>query len=72
MAKMRTVDMAWEEIKTADPNTSLTKYSLRQILMSGKSRVVGWNTIKKLLENQGYNISGGRYKNKQYYIITSY
>lgn len=35
MAKMRTLDMAYEEIKAADPNTSLSKYSLRQLLMSG-------------------------------------
>jgi hypothetical protein len=35
-AKMRTLDMAWEEIKTAAPNTSLSKYSLRRILMSGQ------------------------------------
>jgi len=34
--KMRTLDMAYKDIKTADPNTSLSKYSLRQILMSGE------------------------------------
>ena len=61
MAKMRTLDMAWEEIKAADPNTSLTKYSLRQILMSGKVpivrvgrlRLVNMDTLHSYLSGEG-------------------
>jgi hypothetical protein len=39
-ARMRTLDKAYEELKTADPNTEMSKYSLRQLLMSGKVPVV--------------------------------
>ena len=61
MAKMRTLDMAWEEIKTADPNTSLTKYSLRQILISGevpivrvgRLRLVNMDTLHSYLSGEG-------------------
>ena len=34
-AKMRTLDTAFAEIKATDPNTAISKYSLRQILLSG-------------------------------------
>jgi SHS2 domain-containing protein len=37
-----------------------------------RGRVVGWNTVKTLLREQGYNVSGGRYQNKQYYVIGSH
>jgi hypothetical protein len=61
MAKMRTLDMAWEEIKDADPNTSLTKYSLRQILISGevpivrvgRLRLVNMDTLHSYLSGEG-------------------
>ena len=60
-AKMRTLDMAWEEIKTADPNTSLSKYSLRRILMSGqvptvrvgRLRLVNMDVLAAYLSGEG-------------------
>lgn len=36
MAKLRTIEKAYKEIKEQDPNTSLTKYYIRQIVIAGK------------------------------------
>jgi hypothetical protein len=48
-----------------------TKALCEQLQIRDKQgRVVGWTTIKTMLENEGYSISGGRYRNKQFYIIT--
>lgn len=36
MSKLRTLDAAITEIKAADPNTSLTRYALRQAVIEGR------------------------------------
>ena len=36
MARMRTIESAYREIKQDDPNTSITKYYLREIVINGK------------------------------------
>lgn len=35
MARIRTIDKAFEEIRQADPNTCLTKYRIRQLVLNG-------------------------------------
>lgn len=34
MLRMRTIDKALEEIKKADPDTAITKYAIRQLVIS--------------------------------------
>lgn len=36
MARMRTIESAYREIKQDDPNTSITKYYIREIVINGK------------------------------------
>jgi hypothetical protein len=36
MSKLRTLDAAIEEIKTRDPQCSLTRYALRQAVLEGR------------------------------------
>jgi hypothetical protein len=43
---MRTLDKAIEEIRIADPNTALSKYALRQILLSGAVPTVRVNRLR--------------------------
>lgn len=35
MARIRTIDKAFEEIRQADPNTCLTKHRIRQLVLNG-------------------------------------
>ena len=35
MARFRTIEKAHEEIRQADPNTCLTKYRIRQLIVDG-------------------------------------
>ena len=63
MVKMRTLDMAWEEIKTADPNTSLTKYSLRQILISGEVPIVRVGRLRLVNMDTLHSYLSGECKN---------
>lgn len=36
MAKIRTIESAYRDIISQDPNTSITKYYLREIVINGK------------------------------------
>lgn len=36
MTRMRTIDGAWAEIISADPDTALTKTALRRLIVSGQ------------------------------------
>ena len=36
VARMRTIDQAWDEVISADPNTALTKTALRRLIVSGQ------------------------------------
>ena len=36
MQKIRTIRQAAKEIKTADPNTAITKYFIRQLVINGE------------------------------------
>lgn len=36
MTKIRTIESAYREILAADPNTSITKYYIRDIVINGK------------------------------------
>ncbi len=36
MAKIRTIESAYREIKKSDPETSLTKYYIHEIVINGK------------------------------------
>lgn len=36
MARIRTIESAYREIKANDPNTSITKYYIREIIINGK------------------------------------
>jgi excisionase family DNA binding protein len=40
LAKMRTLDECYAEIKELDPNTSISKHYIRQLALSGKIPVV--------------------------------
>ena len=35
MARIRTIDKAFEEIRQTDPNTCLTKHRIRQLVLNG-------------------------------------
>lgn len=43
MSRIRTIKAAFEEVKRLDPNTSLTEYRIRQLVVSGEipSKKVG-------------------------------
>ena len=36
MARIRTIESAYREIISQDPNTSITKYYIREIVINGK------------------------------------
>ena len=36
LPKMRTLDECYEEIKSVDPNTAISKYFIRKLVLSGK------------------------------------
>lgn len=47
---MRTLDEAYTEIKQLDPNTAITKYYLRQLMLTGKVRCVMVGTTRRLVD----------------------
>lgn len=68
MSKLRTLDAAIAEIKQKDPQTSLTRYALRQAViegripcvMCGRKRLVDVNSVMTYLTGAGVkaNVTG--------------
>lgn len=50
LPRMRTLDEAYAEIKQLDPNTGLTKYHLRQLMLTGKVRCIMVGTTRRLVD----------------------
>lgn len=61
MMRIRTIQKAYEEIKAADPQTAVTLYSIRQLVINGEvpSRKRGSKYLVDLDKLQAYFTAGG-------------
>lgn len=50
LPRMRTLDEAHAEIKALDPHTGLTKYRLRELMLSGKVRCIMVGKTRRLVD----------------------
>lgn len=61
MTRLRTIDAAFEELKALDPNTAITKYRVRQLIITGEipSRKVGTKYLFNLEDLLNYFQAAG-------------
>lgn len=67
MARFRTIEKAYEEIRQADTNTCLTKYRIRQLVVDGMipSRKLGTKYIIDLDRLMAYLKGEGLYGQRE-------
>ncbi|QIB68569.1 DNA-binding protein [Aminipila butyrica] len=61
MVRLRTVEQAWKEIKSADANTSVTRHYIRSLVneskipikKSGTKVLINMETLEKYLSQEG-------------------